>query len=485
MHTYRQTLFHEHTTLAAPLAGVGRVHLNQLATSFFHFVCQHFGEHPQACVMRGQREMSVRIDEFEVEVFDRDQGITSSQLPGEFVPVVVALVCDLLMQSCHLSDRFAPALAPLLPPGDSALCHPQLVQRCSQPPGIIDQFTFAGRQQGAQAHINPDLTAFWNWLLLPLGQRQHQEHIPPVIDPFDDHMIDHCSLGDWTVVDQLDLADVLQVETLLSILLLSQFAAIPIAVLDALEAVITLEARKARSLSSLDPTEESGEGFVQPAQHLLHAARIQHAVHLRVIVALIPEVLPLVRVADPFASLFIGGDPLFQSGVVQVARLGEQAIEGGGLRSVGTQAVLVCPDHSAAFLLSFDVFPDRFFGDVPDAAYIIRSTPKNRCPVSQVSKLLSENPGSVSLELVCKILWGFGWIGRYKQVNVIGHDLQGFDIYIQLICFFAEQFFQTRNHIAHKYIPPVLWAPDQMIFERKHTASVSFVSNVHHRTIVL
>jgi hypothetical protein len=87
--------------------------------------------------------------------------------------------------------------------------------------------------------------------------------------------------------------------------------------------------------------------------------------------------------------------------------------------------------------------------------------------------------------LVRKILWGFGWIGRYKQVNVIGHDLQGFDIYIQLICFFAEQFFQTRNHIAHKYFPPVLWAPDQMIFERKHTARVSFVSSARHRTIVL
>ena len=92
--------------------------------------------------------MSVRVDELEIEVFDRDQGVAFSQLTGEFVPVISALIGDLLMQSRHLPDRFAPALAPLLPPGDSALCHPQPGQRCSQPAGVVDQFAFTGRQQG-------------------------------------------------------------------------------------------------------------------------------------------------------------------------------------------------------------------------------------------------------------------------------------------------------------------------------------------------
>ena len=133
MHTHRQTLFHQLPAPAALLAGVGRIHRNQLATSLFHFVCQHFGEHPQACVMRGQREMSVRVDELEIEVFDRDQVVAFSQLTGELVPVVVALIGNLLMQARHLSDRFAPTLAPLLPPGDPALRHPQPGQRGLQP----------------------------------------------------------------------------------------------------------------------------------------------------------------------------------------------------------------------------------------------------------------------------------------------------------------------------------------------------------------
>ncbi len=63
MNSYRQTLFNHLTTPAAPLAGVGRVHHHQLATSLFHFVCQHLREHAQTCIVRGQREMSVRVDE--------------------------------------------------------------------------------------------------------------------------------------------------------------------------------------------------------------------------------------------------------------------------------------------------------------------------------------------------------------------------------------------------------------------------------------
>jgi hypothetical protein len=71
MHTHRQTLFHPLSTPAAPLAGVGGIHRNQLATSLFHFVGQHLGEHAQTCIMRGEREMPVRVDELELVIFKK------------------------------------------------------------------------------------------------------------------------------------------------------------------------------------------------------------------------------------------------------------------------------------------------------------------------------------------------------------------------------------------------------------------------------
>ena len=63
------------------------------------------------------------------------------------------------------------------------------------------------------------------------------------------------------------------------------------------------------------------------------------------IAALIAEVCPLGRVADPLAGFLIGGDALIQGGVVQPASLPEQTVEGCGLRPVGAQAILVGADH--------------------------------------------------------------------------------------------------------------------------------------------
>ena len=56
--------------------------------------------------MRGQCETPVRVDELEIEVFDRNQGMLLRQFPGEFVPVIIALIGDLLMQAGHLPVGF-------------------------------------------------------------------------------------------------------------------------------------------------------------------------------------------------------------------------------------------------------------------------------------------------------------------------------------------------------------------------------------------
>ena len=204
-----------------------------------------------------------------------------------------------------------------------------------------------------------------------------------------------------------------------------------------------------------------------------------------IVIALTAEVRPLSGVADPFSGFLVGGDALFQGGIVQPARLGEQAVEGGGLRSVGPQAVLVGPDHSAASLLCLNGFPDSIFGNVSDAAHIIRSAPKYSCPGSQMRKLPAKNPGSVPLEWVRKLLWRPGWIGSHKQVDVIGHDLQSLNVHFQLACFLSEQGFQTHSHIPHKNLAPVFRTPNEMRLERTQIASVRYVSSTRHRTIVL
>jgi hypothetical protein len=61
MNTNRQTIFDNHTAPAALLASAGGIHPKPLTTSLFHFVCQHLGVHPKACIMRRQREMAVEV----------------------------------------------------------------------------------------------------------------------------------------------------------------------------------------------------------------------------------------------------------------------------------------------------------------------------------------------------------------------------------------------------------------------------------------
>ena len=62
MNTNRQIFLDDLGAAAAHLRCVGRVHNNQLATSFFHFVCQQLGEQLEACIVRGERKDATYTD---------------------------------------------------------------------------------------------------------------------------------------------------------------------------------------------------------------------------------------------------------------------------------------------------------------------------------------------------------------------------------------------------------------------------------------
>ena len=62
MNTNRQIFLDELGAAAAHLRSEGRVYNNQLATSFFHFVCQKLGEQLEACIVRGERKDATCTD---------------------------------------------------------------------------------------------------------------------------------------------------------------------------------------------------------------------------------------------------------------------------------------------------------------------------------------------------------------------------------------------------------------------------------------
>ena len=69
MNTNRQIFLDDLGAAAAHLGSVGRVHNNQLATSFFHFVCQQLGEQLQACIVRGECKDATCTDPLSTTVY--------------------------------------------------------------------------------------------------------------------------------------------------------------------------------------------------------------------------------------------------------------------------------------------------------------------------------------------------------------------------------------------------------------------------------
>jgi hypothetical protein len=177
------------------------------------------------------------------------------------------------------------------------------------------------------------------------GDFQHQAEVPLVIHALDNHMLEDRSFGDRTMIDDLDFPDILEVEAYLTVLLPAKFAAISITVLDTLEAAAALETGKTWVFSGLQPAEESREGLVQPAEHLLDTCGVQHSEDIGFVVALISKVRPLCRVIDTLARLLIHIDTLLKSSIVESASLPEQLVKQVGLLLVRAQSVFVDADH--------------------------------------------------------------------------------------------------------------------------------------------
>ena len=76
--------------------------------------------------------------------------------------------------------------------------------------------------------------------MFPFGDHQHQTDVPPVIISFDDHLLDFCILRDWTMINDLDFANLLEIESHLPVFFLPYLAPISVTIFDAFEPTVPL-----------------------------------------------------------------------------------------------------------------------------------------------------------------------------------------------------------------------------------------------------
>ena len=147
---------------AANLCGAGRVHVNDLDTSFFRFVFMHLPEQPKTYVMRGQGETPVSVHEADAKVFNHNQVILNHPIT-DLMKGIRPLISDALVQMGNLPVDFLPPITSFRLPGNILLQVTQLRQVLLQPARIFNQFSVRKGGEIFQAHIYTDLMAGEPW----------------------------------------------------------------------------------------------------------------------------------------------------------------------------------------------------------------------------------------------------------------------------------------------------------------------------------
>lgn len=414
--------------------------------------------------MRAEGEVVIGRHEGEREVFEGNQRVGVDQLACELVPEVAALIGDALMQSGNLRSSFPAARAALLSAGQAALRNTQLREAPAQPARVFDQRPVAERQQAAQPHVDANRRAGMRGHNR-IGQVEHQADVPLAVAPLEDDMLDRRVVGDRAMILDFDFTHVLDVEQGAACIIEPQLAAVAVPVFQAAEAVAPLEAREARLFAVFQSAKERLERFIQTAQKLLHAGRVQLAERVGIGVAKVAEVRPLLVVDHALARLFVDGDALFQRGVVERAPLPQQEVEHPRLRLRRIQPIAVGANHALLSLLLVDVPLDCRGANVARCTNVVRACPERRQAAFEVWEFFSQLVAGRSLQPIHDLANCQRRRERSEQVNVVRHHNQVMHLTVKLLDVFGQQFGQAHANIPRQDWTPVFRTPDEVVVD--------------------
>jgi len=344
MNTNTQVFLDNHTTARAHLRGIGGVHGHDLRISFFRFVRKQLLELSKTSIVCAKGQMMIGGHKLEIEIFKSDEGICINKITSSFVPEVKALISDMLMQFGNLVSSLVAAIAAPLPTRHFPLRNTELGQGPAHPTRILNQLAIGERKQAEQAHINADL---WALMFSDLRLRQFnlKEDIPLIETTLNNNVLELGALWDFSVVFDLDLADVLDVEQRSVAVIEPEFAPIAISEFNAFPAITALESWEACLLACLDTPEECTIGLIEAAKCLLHTSSIQKAESIWVGAAKVSEIWPLFRIRDAITRFFVDSDSLFKRGVIHATRQFQKIVQLLDLFSVRVKPVLERTDH--------------------------------------------------------------------------------------------------------------------------------------------
>lgn len=333
------------TASATDLACTGRFDGGDLRTSFFRFVRKHLPEHAQSRVVGGEGQVAVVSHEREGQVLNSDIAVGVDYPARGLMPELAPGVGDVLMQNGHLSGRLAPVRAALLATGHPTLRHAQVGEVLSQPAGVIDDYPVGQGQQVIQTYIDADVRSAG--LNRPsVGQFQHQADVPLAERPLHNDMFGYRVGWYVPVQEDLDAADVLNVETVGR-----KLAPVTIPVLHRLETFDVLEtgmsgaARVERLVCLIDT-----------AKHLLDRRGVEHTHLIGQSVALAADAVPLLDVSYRLARPLPLDAALIERVIVDGLHLAKKAIQKMRLFLGWAKPVLEGADHAKGKTVRLHLF---------------------------------------------------------------------------------------------------------------------------------
>lgn len=455
--------------LRAGLGSAARIDQDELDPGACSLVVEHRGQLCPRSIVDVLGEHPAR-HAFDVEIFNRDTTEAVDQVATDLMQHVAPTVGDARLISRQCGLALASDVRSTLAPRQRSLAPSEALGSFLGPAGPVYRFAIGQGHKRCKTKVKANAIRSRT---VDDFNLDGEHHVPLASLPSED-----CSLWlgrQFAVPLHLDFAGYAHDGELAR---LAKRQTIANAEISGLVSGGCAEPRKARLLASLDPLKERLERLVQLAQNLL-LGRVGPARKLWRCASRCLQFVGLVDVSEILATTAIGFNALLQTGIVKSAEVAQHRIKRSGLRHARIDAVFVAALHSLAFL-RFDVFANRCLGHGADCSGEVGPRPQCRQTRPQQREFLPQHARRMTFEAVDDLGNVLRRTSLNKQMHMIRHHFHCVNREAVLLGDLANQLFQPRINRRRQRFAPVLRAPDQVVLQAEHCASVFGVSISRH-----
>lgn len=398
------------------------------------------------------------------QVLAYDHAKLSNQTAAEFVGEVLAAIGDAFVHPTHTARVILAFRRTARMVRRAALGACKCLFIRAKAARVGNTFARGKRRELFQTNINAnDRTVVLDWCRIAKIARHDQ--IPVIGAAGKRQRFDRAV--DWTMQQNPHGADVLEVHPIPV-----EVGAVVHHKINGIETISPLESWVACRCSTLDAPEERLKGLIQASQRLLATGEVGVR-KIQIGNAIRLQLCRLIAVAHAALSLFPCIFAFGKRTIVQMPMGIKHLNHCPRLLTRWVQPVAERCSHTLApCLLLFDVVTNRSGCNRPCAATKITSAPQRWQLGTQMRKLLAQHTGRIALELVGKKLRRVGWIRGKKEMHMIWHHFQAFDLNSQSRRFFVQQFFQACFNRACQNRLSIFWTPNKMNMQVVHAACV-------------